>query len=409
MQLKIDKAVLSNGLKVIVNEDPTSPICSALLAYLAGNRTEREGISGISHVLEHLMYKGTDRVGPEEYSQTIQRLGGYDNAFTSKDYTIYYTYLPIHALETFLSLESDRMVNLKIKDFKEEMRVILDERRLTSVDNPIEHFLEELWMKVFKVHPYRFPVIGLEKDLKRIKVDDVMSYYNTYYTPSNAILVVAGKVEAEKVFELAENYFGKIEKDNTFIDFPPRELDRENKEHFVLKRKGAPRVVTLTFRSVSMASPLAVVFEVLEQMLCGGKWGILTKHLVYEENVFSSITCDSTFLLDDGVFTIVGIPNEGMDVFKSSEILEKAVFEAKDKFNEELLDTSKSKILADFYFDVESVRDVIFHLLDFELIGGAEKINEYPDWVRKVSLQNVTEVFTNFFVEQREILGILHG
>ncbi|MEO0199055.1 MAG: pitrilysin family protein [candidate division WOR-3 bacterium] len=409
MLLKISRFTLKNGLRVVINEDPYSTMVAVCIAYLVGNRTEKRGKTGISHVLEHMMFKGTERISPEEYSKRIQRIGGYENAYTSKDYTAYYAYLPVEGLEIFLDLESDRMVNLKIRDFEEEMEVIKDERRYTSQDNPVDAFMEEFWMQLFKSHPYRYPIIGLLEDLEKMNLQDVFEYYNTYYVPSNAILSISGNVKEGEAFELVSKYFGSLEKNGDYTLERIEEPEQNSKRFFKVKRKNATPLVVLGFKTVPVSSVLTPVFEVMGEVLCGGKWGLLVKDLVYEKKIFASIACDSTFLLDTGVFSIIGVPSPGKNIFDAYRILENRLYGSTQEITEALVETAKSKILADFYFNIESVRDVVLDLAEFEMAGDAGLINHYPDLVRTVKLDSLRDVFLSYFSEDKETAGVLYG
>jgi zinc protease len=408
MELKIFTGTLSNGLRVVVNEDDENTMVAAALLYEAGSRTEREGITGISHILEHMMYKGTEKIGPEEYSKRIQRLGGYDNAYTSKDYTVYYVYLPPGTLGEFLSMEGDRMVNLKLRDFKEEMEVIKDERRYSSVDNPIEYFMEEFWWRLFKVHPYRFPVIGLEDDLNRIKEADVIEYYQKFYTPANAILAVAGKVKFEEVMELADKYFSNVNKNSKPELSVPLEPEQRQKVEFEVKRKNSTPVIAIGFKIVPFGDPLIPVFDVLSEMLGGGKWGILVRELVYEKNVFASLRCETSYLKDHGVFVLVGVPYPGLDIKNAESILENKFYDALQQLGEDDLNTAKNKLLTEYYFDLESVRDLVFDLGEFELMGKIEDITKYPESLKSVTLEDVRKVFSQYFGVEKETVGVLN-
>ncbi|HOK23394.1 MAG TPA: pitrilysin family protein [Candidatus Hydrothermia bacterium] len=409
MELVIEKRNLGNGLKVVVNEDKYSPMVASAILYGAGSRTEREGITGISHILEHMMFKGTKNLASEDYSKKIQKTGGYDNAYTSKDYTIYYAFLPVDGLETFLSMEADRMVNLEITDFEEEMEVVKDERRYTTLDNPVECFMEKFWLTLFQVHPYRFPVIGFMEDLEKISLHDVLEYYNALYVPSNAILVVAGGVSPDKVFSLADKYFGSIIKSSDFNFANPSEPLQSEKRFLKIKKKYVSPMISLGFKTAAFGHRHMYALDVLGEVLCGGKWGVLVRELVYNKGIFTSLNCESSFLKDSGLFTMVGVPVPGIDIFKAVEILEKGLWESKDKINIDMVNTAKSKLLTEFFFNIESVRDVVFELGEFELCGTAEDINRYPEELKKVSLGEVTSLFKSYLVEERETLGVLYG
>ncbi|MEO0263069.1 MAG: pitrilysin family protein, partial [candidate division WOR-3 bacterium] len=188
----IKEYTLKNGMKVLILEDNSSPIISLGIWYKVGSRNEVTGKTGISHLLEHMMFKGTKRIGSQEFSKIIQRIGGVDNAFTSNDATCYWEVFPKENLEKILELESDRMQNLVFREFEEEKKVVMEERRLRTENSPEGIFWEELYALSYKVHPYKNPVIGWMSDLENINLSDVKEHYKTYYSPNNAVMIIVG-------------------------------------------------------------------------------------------------------------------------------------------------------------------------------------------------------------------------
>jgi zinc protease len=409
MQLSIKKQTLPNGLKLVVNEDTYSTMVAAAIIYYAGSRTEEEGNTGISHILEHMMFKGTEKMAPEDYSKVIQKMGGYDNAYTSKDYTAFYAYLPISGLETFISMEADRMVNLKIRDFDEEMEIIKDERRYTTLDNPVEFFMEKFWLNLFQTHPYRFPVVGFMEDLEKMTLEKVLGYYNAFYTPANAMIAVAGNVAFEEVLDLVFRYFGNISKNGNPKKDIPVEPEQKEKRFFKLKKKNVSPIVAIGFKTIPFGHESMYAFDLLSEVLCGGKWGILVKELVYEQNLFTSLNCESSYLRDHGLFSIIGLPAPGQNIFRAAEILEKKLRNSENRIEEEMLYTAKNKLLTEFYFNMESVRDVVFELAEFELSAKAEDVLRYPEGIRRVTIDEIRSLIGTHFTEEKETLGVLHG
>ena len=198
---------LANGLLVLAAEIHSLPILSHQVHFAAGSRYERPGITGISHLFEHLMFKGTRRVKPEEFARIIQAHGGTLNAFTTTDNTSYYENLPAEKLELAMDLEADRLANLQLtsETLEPEREVVRSERKLRSVNSPFGLLIEQLSALAYEQHPYRWPVIGWDADLKTLTLEDCREYYRTHYAPNNAVVVVVGDVAAEEVFRLAEN------------------------------------------------------------------------------------------------------------------------------------------------------------------------------------------------------------
>ena len=206
------ETTLKNGMKVIVKEDRRAPSVVHMVWYRAGSMDEQDGVSGIAHLLEHMMFKGTKKVGPGEFNKLVAAAGGRDNAFTSRDYTAYFQQIPPERLGEMMELEADRMANLIISDdeFKRELEVVKEERRLRTDDQPQSLVYEQLMATAFQSHPYRRPVIGWMADLEGMRPDDARNWYQTWYSPNNAYLVVTGDVDHTEVFRQAEKHYGKI-------------------------------------------------------------------------------------------------------------------------------------------------------------------------------------------------------
>ena len=206
------ETTLTNGMKVIVKEDRRAPSAVHMVWYRSGSMDEQEGVSGVAHVLEHMMFKGTKNVGPGEFNKRVAAVGGRDNAFTGKDYTAYFQQIPPDRLGEMMALEADRMQHLVLDDdsFHRELEVVKEERRLRTDDQPRALVYEQLMATAFKAHPYRRPVIGWMPDLEAMRPDDARDWYRRWYTPANAYLVVVGDVDHRRVFRDAERHYGPI-------------------------------------------------------------------------------------------------------------------------------------------------------------------------------------------------------
>ena len=203
---------LANGLRVLVGESRSLPVVSYQVHFAAGSRYEKPGITGITHLFEHMMFKGTEKVGPEEFSRVIQANGGTLNAFTTTDNTSYYENLPAGRFELAVQLEADRLENLRLtqETLEPEREVVRSERKLRSVNSPFGLLIEQLFALAYEQHPYRWPVVGWDYDLQNLSLEDCREYYRVHYAPNNAVVVVVGDIEAEKVFRTVEKYYGHI-------------------------------------------------------------------------------------------------------------------------------------------------------------------------------------------------------
>lgn len=201
-----------NGLTLLVVPDLSVPVVSLQVHYQVGSRNELPGITGISHLFEHLMFRGTEELGPEEFARILQAKGGEINAFTTRDHTSYFENLPSEHLELALRLEADRLVHLKLdeENFRTERDVVLSERKLRSVDNPLGLVEEQLFATAYTQHPYSWPIVGWDQDLRRLTLKDCLAYYRTYYHPGNMTIIIAGDVAPEAARDLVGRYFGDI-------------------------------------------------------------------------------------------------------------------------------------------------------------------------------------------------------
>lgn len=217
---EISSFFLNNGMEVVVIEDHRAPIVTHMVWYKTGAADENLGKSGVAHLLEHLLFKETKNVKTGEFSKKVESLGGSDNAFTSQDYTGYYQRVSSDYLELVMYYEADRMKNLVIseKDFKTELDVVIEERNQRTDSNPSALFNEQNMASLYLNHPYGIPIVGWRHELDNLTRKDVINFYNHYYAPNNAILIVAGDVEPEKVKLLAEKFYGKIERNNNLTD-----------------------------------------------------------------------------------------------------------------------------------------------------------------------------------------------
>src|SRR5215468_5706008 len=210
--LDVTEATLDNGLRVLVLEDHRSPVVAVQVWYRVGSRNERPGATGLAHFLEHLMFKGTPSHGKGEFSRLVEQSGGRDNAFTTQDVTSYYVNIAADKAELVLGLEADRMRHLLLdpKEIDSERQVVMEERRTRTEDDPDGLLSEEMMSLAFKAHPYRWPVIGWMEDIRRINAAELRAFYDLYYRPNNAILVVVGDVQSARILDRVRHVFGPV-------------------------------------------------------------------------------------------------------------------------------------------------------------------------------------------------------
>jgi zinc protease len=272
-EIKMEQFTLDNGLTLLVLPDHRLPIASLQVHYKVGSRHELPGITGISHLFEHLMFRGTEELGPEEFSRILQAKGGEINAFTTRDHTSYFENLPAEHLELGLKLEADRLRHLKLDDdtFQPERQVVISERKLRSVDSPFGLVEEQLFATAYTQHPYTWPVIGWDQDLHRMTLEDCRAYYRNHYHPGNMTLVLAGDVEPQRGLDLVAQYFGPIPNPGAPPEPKITEPPQRGERRTVLKKVSQVEAFLAGFHIVGMDHPDLYPLNLLSIILSGGK------------------------------------------------------------------------------------------------------------------------------------------
>jgi zinc protease len=308
---------LENGLDVVVIEDHRAPVVVQMIWYQVGAADEPRGHSGIAHFLEHLMFKGTEKVGPNEFSAILEAQGGDDNAFTSWDYTAYFQHIAADRLEMVMELEADRMRNLRLTedDVLTEREVILEERAQRTDSDPGSLLSEQMRAAQFMNHPYGIPVIGWRHEMEALSREDALSYYKRFYAPNNATLVIAGDVTPDKVRELAEKYYGPLEPSDGIV---PRERPQEPPQLAERRITLADERVSEPYLFRTYLAPErdpgnqkeAAALTILAHLLGGdGQTSVLARALQFDRQVavYSSAFYDGTGI-DDATFGLVVVP-----------------------------------------------------------------------------------------------------
>ena len=313
--------MLANGLRVIVQEDRRAPTAVHMVWYRAGSMDEVDGTSGVAHVLEHMMFKGTKTLKPGEFNRRIADAGGRDNAFTSLDYTAYFQQVPAKRLGEMMALEADRMANLVLdpKEFAQEIKVVMEERRLRTEDNPQALVYETQMAAAFEAHPYRRPIIGWMNDLENMTVADARDWYRRWYAPNNADVIVVGDVNKEEVFRLAEKHYGRIAARAMPVRKPQREPAQLGVKRLVVKAPAKLPYLSMAWKVAALRDlrkerePFAL--EMLAGVLDGHEAARLARNLVRGSKVAVSAGAgyDAT-VRGEATFVVSGTPAEGRTV-----------------------------------------------------------------------------------------------
>jgi zinc protease len=336
---EVVQTTLKNGLKLIVQEDHRAPVVVSQVWYRAGSLDEVNGKTGVAHVLEHMMFKGTPSVPAGQFSRQIAAAGGKENAFTSKDYTCYFQQLEKSRLPLSFRLEADRMANLQITDaeFAKEIEVVKEERRWRTEDKPQSRVSEQFDSSVFRAHPYGRPVVGFMNDLDNMTAADAREWYNTWYTPNNVTVVVVGDVKAADVFKLAEETFGKLAARPLPARKPQVEPVQLGERRAIVKAPAKLPYFTMGFHAPAMKNGPAYseqdwepyALEVLSSVLSGNGSSRLNQKLVREQAIALDIDSgyDGTNRGQASTFEIAASPSEGVAL----EDLQKAIWAVVDE------------------------------------------------------------------------------
>ncbi|MGX0879214.1 zinc protease [Roseovarius sp. MBR-154] len=330
---QVSSFTLDNGMQVVVIEDHRAPVVTQMVWYRAGSADERPGVSGVAHFLEHLLFKGTETMEPGEFSATVARNGGSDNAFTSYDYTAYFQRIAADRLELVMKMEADRMVNLQLDegDIATERDVIIEERNQRVENSPGALFREQKNATQYLNHRYGVPIIGWRHEMEALDLDAALEFYETYYAPNNAILVVAGDVTPNKVRSLAETYYGVIPANP---DLPertrPQEPPQLAERRLTMRdaRVSQPYVTRsyLAPERDSGAQQEAAALTLLAELLGGGQTSFLSERLQFDEQVAVQVGAWYTATsLDDTTFDLAIVPAPGVTLQQAEDKLDEAL------------------------------------------------------------------------------------
>ncbi len=297
---------LPNGLEIRLLPNDTVPTCSYYTFFRVGSRNERPGITGISHLFEHMMFNGAKKYGPGQFDRTLESNGGTSNAYTSNDLTVYYEDFMSEALEKVIDLESDRMRSLQVtpKMLASERHVVMEERR-AHVDNEISGLMdEELSTLVWKAHPYRWPVIGWMKDIENITREDCLQYFRTYYAPNNATVYVAGDFDPKEALALIAKKYAGIKAGPPALPVLDAEPEQKGERRAELHHPAQSPSMMVAWRGPIGKDPDTLALDVLQYALSVGQSSRLLRSLVYEQQVVVAVSVDWSWRIDHGAFVV---------------------------------------------------------------------------------------------------------
>jgi zinc protease len=402
---------LANGLKVLLLREPRAPIITLQVWYRVGSRNEALGKTGISHLCEHLMFKGTAKYGPKYFSREVQKVGGTDNAFTSRNYTAYFEIGPKDQLRHWLEMEADRMrgINVDAKAFGLEKKVVLEERRMRTEDDPVSFMQEAAMAATFEAHPYQWPVIGWLHDIESISLDDYRTYYHSYYLPNNCTLVVVGDIDPKAALAQIEATFGQLPAGPE----PPKVTAKEPKHYgprrVVVHREAQFPYILINYHVPNWQSADAYPLELLSRILSAGRSSRLYHDLVYRKKL--ALEADADYNLDTTdpfIFSVYGQPMPGKTIAQ----LEAAVEAEIKRLQTELVGTkelqkAKNQTAASFYMAMDSIFYRGMLLGRAETVAHWTLLKEYIPKIQQVTSEQIRAVAKKYLVADNRTVGIL--
>lgn len=409
--INVQEHLLDNGLKVLLLEDHKAPTATFQVWYRVGSRDEKIGKTGLSHLLEHMMFKGTKKHGPKTFSQAIQRVGGTDNAFTTGEYTGYFELLASDRLDLPIELEADRMQNLVLTSeaVLSERDVVMEERRMRYDDDPQNLLFQEVVATAFKNHPYRWPVIGWMSDLKTLNPEDLRQHYATYYAPNNAVILVIGDIEPSGVLAKIKDAFGKIPAGPGIKAVPVTEDEQQGEKRVILRKEAELPVVISVYKTPAVYQQDGAALEVLSSILSGGKSTRLHNVLVYEKQLALSAWAGYDGMRrDPHLFYTGATAAHG----RSIDEVEKTLLAEVEKISTEPptapeIQKAKNQVEASFIMEQDSIYMQARLIGSFEMIGGWRLVDSYLASIRAVTAADVQRVAAKYLIPEHRTTGVL--
>ena len=393
---------LDNGMRVIVQEDHRSPVVVSQVWYRAGSVDEINGKTGVAHVLEHMMFQGTEKIGPGQFSRLIAAAGGRENAFTGRDYTTYFQQLEKSKLELSMKLEADRMANLKLTDeeFAKEIKVVMEERRWRTEDQPQGLVNEQFNAIAYMAHPYRRPIVGWMDDLRNMAAEDAREWYRKWYAPNNAILVVVGDVDAQEVLKLAQKYFGPLKPEVLPERKPQHEPPQNGERRAVVKAPAKLPYVLMGYHVPGLKNPDTdwepYALQILAGVLDGNASARLNQSLVREQRL--AVDVDAAYDIvqrsHESMFQLDGTPIEGKSAAELEAALLQQIEEIKQRgVTSEELERVKAQVIAADVYQRDSMFYQGLEIGRLEISGFSWRIlDDYPAKLKAVTPEQVQAV-----------------
>jgi len=408
---------LSNGLKLIVREDHRAPTVAHMVWYRAGSMDEINGRTGVAHVLEHMMFKGTDKVKAGEFSRLVAAVGGRENAFTSRDYTAYFQQVEKSKLDEVIKLEADRMSNLNFDDaeFLKEIQVVMEERRLRTEDNPSSLLNESLMATAYMSSPYRHPVVGWMNDLQNMTASDARDWYRNWYKPNNATVVITGDVDAKKVLVLVEKYYGAVPAHELPVRKPQVEPPQKGVKQVQVKAPADSAQLAMAWKAPRLEpgkldNPEPYALELLTAVLDGYDNARLNRTLVKQEKVVNDVGVGYDMVSrGPELFLISATMAKGKTVSQAQASIRKALDEIKQKgILESELKRIKVRILSEQIYKRDSIFGQAMEIGSTEMAGFSWKDIDYMlEKMQTITPEQVQAVAKKYLVDEGLTIAVL--
>jgi zinc protease len=412
--ISIQSRILPNGLRLLLVEDHSTPIVNLQVWYHVGSKDERAGRTGFAHLFEHLMFKGSAHVAPEEHSRIVESAGGVDNAYTNDDATVFWETVPSNFLERVLWLEADRMASLIVDqaNFLSEREVVKEERRLRVDNPPYGRLFEDLYAVAFTVHPYHHTTMGSMEDLDHAALPDVQEFYRLFYRPDNATMIVVGDVLPAQCFAWAEKYFGGIPRPaqpvpRQQLAEPPQAEEKQSTTSYGANSP-LPAVVE-GYKMPAAFSPDSYALNLASSILSGGESSRLYRRLVYESQIAAQAAGVGNFTEDPNLFLAFAVMNRGKTAGDGKAAIEAVLDLMKDQpVSDHELNKAKNQFLAGSIFAREGDQQTGDNIGFAAVIGkDPELVNRDTDFYLRVTPDDIERVAREYFVPARRTVLII--
>ena len=400
-KLDVKKTVLPNGLPVLAREDQTFPSIALQITFKVGSRNERPGITGLSHMFEHMMFNGSAKFKPKQFDMLIEAGGGYSNAYTTTDITAYHEEFSSGTLDTVLRLEADRMRSLKldIQNLEQERSIVKEERRVNTDESVEAALYETLWNNAYVAHPYRWLTIGFMVDLNAIRLEDAKEYFRIYYAPNNAVMAVVGDFKTSELFAKVKQYFGDIPRQRSPRPVPNAEPPQRGEKRIQLHRVAELPAVMIGYKGISFKQADEPALNILASILSRGESSRLYRDLVYDKQIAASVSASNDTRIDPGLFTFYAQARPG----KTVEECEQAIYAVidgikKNGVENREVEKSKNGIRAGYLNGFKTNMGRAGMLCDYEANwGNWAELRNYVPRHDKVTAADVKRVANRYF------------